>query len=78
MPLVVRETTGLAMDARDAPRSRRVLTAAGLKWKETALGKYVLFVVAKPDDEKATARNPAFYWTEQGCFAADMSRFAGL
>lgn len=75
-PVVVRETAGFMMDVRNAGRSRSVLSAVGLRWEETLLGRYVLLVVQRPGAEEDAARYPTFYWTEQGCFAADMSRFA--
>ena len=74
-PVVLHETTGFAMDVRDAPRSRGILSGAGLTWKETPLGRYVLLVVQQPDRDAEVARYPAFYWTEHGCFAADRGRF---
>ena len=75
-PVVIRGTTGFLMDERDASRSRKVLTRAGLRWAETVLGRYVLLVVQKPGVEEDASRYATLYWTEQGCFGADMGRFA--
>jgi len=75
-PVVVRETTGLITDLRNSGRCRNTLAAVGLRWEEIPLGRYILMVVQKPGAEEDAALYPTFYWTEQGCFSADMSRFA--
>lgn len=75
-PVVLRGTTGFMMDRRDAERSRRVLRAVGLRWEEIPVGLYVLMVVPAPDPADDAARYPTLYWTETGCLAADLSRFA--
>ncbi|MEI6219400.1 MAG: hypothetical protein WCP86_10920, partial [bacterium] len=77
-PVVIRQTTGLMMDIRNAPRSRTILSSVGLHWEESPLGNHVLFVVKAPDAGEDAARYPTFYWTEQGCFGAVMGRFANL
>lgn len=75
-PVAIRENTGFLMDARDAVRSRKLLSERHVKWEETALGRCVLLVVPKPGEEEEAARYETLYWTEQGVFAADMGRFA--
>lgn len=75
-PVTIRGNTGFLMDARDAARSRRILGGAGLGCEQIALGRCVLLVVPKPGGDADAARYPTLYWTEQGCFAADMGRFA--
>jgi hypothetical protein len=76
-PVVLKEKTGFLMDVRVADRSRDVLRAAGRQWQETTLGRYVLLAVSPPAETEDVARYPTFYWTEQGCFAADKTRFLG-
>lgn len=75
-PIILRETTGFMMDVRDAARTRQWLAARGLSWDETRLGSYVLMVVPPPVESTDAARYPTLYWTEQGCLAADLGRFA--
>ncbi len=65
--LVFRETTGLFMDERDAPRSREVLSSAGVDWVENRIGSLSLFVVQA--SERASVTKPHVFWTEQGCFS---------
>ena len=61
---------GLIMDRRDAPRSRTVLAAQGLRWTEEPLGAYVLLVVEPAAPDQDAARYPTVFWNDAGCFAA--------
>jgi len=67
--LVFRETTGLFMDERDAPRSREVLRAAGVDWVESRIGSLSLFVVQAPETASIAKPKIHVFWTEQGCFS---------
>jgi hypothetical protein len=67
--LVFRETTGLFMDERDAPRSRNALRAAGLNWAESRIGSLILLVVPAPETTPVPKPKTHLFWTEQGCFS---------
>lgn len=75
-PVTLHGTTGFICDRRDADDSRRVLRDRGLIWHETALGSHVLLAVPAPGESLQAGRVPTLYWTDLGCFGADLSRFA--
>jgi hypothetical protein len=68
-PLIFRETTGLFMDERDAPRSREVLRTAGVDWAESRIGSLSLFVVQASEKVSVSKQKIHVFWTEQGCFS---------
>jgi len=68
--------TAFVVDGPDAERTRRVLQQHGLSWQEEPLDRYTLLVVRQPDPARETARFPTLYWSDMGCFSADMTRFA--
>lgn len=73
-PVTVKGNTGFICDVRDAAASRQALNSRGLAWRETPLGRYVLLTVPAPAPTLEAARLPTLYWTELGCFGADIER----
>jgi hypothetical protein len=68
------EKTGLLMDSRDVPRSRRILDKCEQQWEEVPLGAMTLMVVEKATDKGDWIQHTPVYWTEQGCFSEESSR----
>lgn len=68
-PIVFGKNTGLLVDGRDAPLSRELLQARGIRWRETAVGSHALLVVSRPENDEATLDYPLLHWTELGCLS---------
>ncbi len=62
------------MEARDAPRSRRILQKYGQRWTEKSLGSLTLMVVEKATEADNYLSHTPLFLTEQGCFAEDEPR----
>jgi len=70
LPLPFVKATALFMDKRDAPRTRHVLSEAGLSFQEIPLGSMVMLAVAKDNSATSDINNFHAYWTEHGCFSS--------
>ena len=75
-PVVLQKPTGFVCDHRDADSTRRTLASRGLEWKETPLGRYLLFTITGPEEALLPGRLPAMYWTELGCFQMNNGKLA--
>ncbi|MEI8138555.1 MAG: hypothetical protein WCI03_01665 [bacterium] len=73
-PLGFPVNTGLFMDSRDVPRSREVLRAAELTWREIQLGSITLLAVEADQQSHAGSMYSRVFWTEHGCFSANYSK----
>jgi len=73
-PLFFAVNTGLFMDSRDVPRSREVLKAAELTWREIPLGSITLLAVTADQLSHAGSMYSRVFWTEHGCFSANFSK----